>query len=551
MNHLRGWRGQRLGFDTETTGLSWSTGDRMVGTSVWCRDFGYYFPFRHHTGNLPEHLITPLIEELERHDLDAFNTKFDVHILSNDGMTWPKKQRNVHLLSHLADENEDSLELKGLCEKHFGSESVQESKKLDALLAERKLKKGDIKNLASWEVAPYAVADAKLTRELGDFQQKRVAAWKLEKIAEELSDYERITYFMEKRGLLLDKLVVQTLEDRAIPSFNAEKKALSDFFGEPVNPRSHRQIKKLLGTPDTKDETLEYCRHPMAERVRRARKWGTMVSNYCNPYREYCGTDGAVHPNYNLGGTVAGRPSCTSPNLQGVARSDEVYRVKDCFIARPGYCFISADYSQAELRLAAHYTGDPTMKKILADGGDVHGATAVKCKIDRDFAKRINFGISYGLGAPGLSRQLHISLEEAAKLIRAWNSSFPQFKVMRNRVVRNARDHGYIRMWTGRVRRFIPEPSKVSPPHKAFSSLIQGGVAEILRYALCRLDKMGCDTHIVLQVYDQILFEVPINMVKPVAAEIRRTMEDFPFTTKLKVDLSYGPTWGKLEKIKE
>lgn len=546
LSHLRGWRGRRLGSDTEATGLSWATTDVMVGVSVWCADFGYYFPFRHSSGNLPIEYLPRLLRELEQQHLVNFNAKYDLHILHKDGMQWPVSSENSHLLSHLANENEEAMDLKFLSARHLGADFIIESNKLDALLAERELDKGGIAKLAAHEVAEYCIADARLAIQLADFQWKRLAAWRLTAIAKEIAVYERITFAMEERGLLIDLSVVQALEDRATPALQTELATLAEFAGRPLNPRSSKQVCALLNIPSSADEILEVCRHPMAPVVRRARKWATMRSNYCEPYRRFVGTDGALHPNYNLGGTVAGRPSVADPNLMAVARSDEVYRVKDCFIARPGYTLLSADYSQAELRLGAHYTSDPEMIRILTSGGDVHGATAIKLGIERDYAKRINFGIVYGLGGPGLSKQLRIPLDEANRLIRTWNRGFPKFKAARNTVVKMAEEHGYIRMWTGRVRRFN---TRRAPPHKAFSNLIQGGVAEMLRHAICRLSNIGQDVHPLLQVYDQVLFEVPTPIIKPVAAEVRNIMENFSFVVRPKVDLSAGQVWGRLEKV--
>lgn len=558
ISHLHGWKGRRLGVDTETTGLEWATKDKMVGVSVWCPEFGYYFPFRHQTGNLTFKNMAVLLHELEQQHIVGFNTKFDLHILRKDGMRYPKHiPENAHLLSQLADENEPSLELKALCARHFGPESVAESQKLDALLEKKKLKKGDIAKLDPEEVEPYAVADSKLALDLADFQWKRLSAWKLSTIAQEVLDYERITYNMEERGLLLDQGVLQELEDRAGPALEADIKTLSEYFGEPVKPRSPKQIKRLLKTKNTTDETLELCSHPMAAVIRRARKWATMKSNYCTPYRHFLADDGALHPNYNLGGTIAGRPSCTNPNLQAVVKSDEIYRIKDVFIARPGYTLISADYGQAEMRLGAHYTEDVNLMRILAAGGDTHGAVAKQNNIDRDSAKRINFGIVYGLGPPGLARQLRITTKRAKELLDAWHRGFPRFKKTRYATNDAALKNGYIRMWTGRVRRFCQCGyddycgDSHAPSHKAFSNLIQGGVGEILRRAIQRMDRefAGMDVHLLLQVYDQVLFEVPDALVLQMASEIRRIMEDFPFRVKMKVDISTGRSWGKLTKL--
>jgi DNA polymerase-1 len=291
--------------------------------------------------------------------------------------------------------------------------------------------------------------------------------------------------------------------------------------------------------------------HPRAIAIRKIleyRGWTKVNSTYYQPYLELHDSNGIVHPNLLLHGTVSGRLSCVHPNLQAVPRYSKVYKVKDVFVARPGYVLVSADYSQAEIRWGTHYAREENMAANLLADKDIHSAAAEELGIPRDAAKRINFGIIYGIGREALAKQLRIPAEKAAEYLQKYHGRYPGFRRLYKRAEEVATERGYIRMFTGRVRRYDP----YNPTHKASSNLIQGAVAEMMRLAILRLDKLleGWDTHMLLQIHDQIIFEVPEDKLFEVLPIIREGMENFlpgfELYVPMKVDIKYGPSWGQM-----
>jgi DNA polymerase-1 len=211
---------------------------------------------------------------------------------------------------------------------------------------------------------------------------------------------------------------------------------------------------------------------------------------------------------------------------------------------------VSLDYSQAELRLGAFIARDDNLRNIINSGGDVHQNTAEMVDVDRDTAKRINFGSVYGLGARGLSRKMRIPYEEAEDFLEKWHHVFTDIRPAYNHWQTFAKKHHHIRLWTGRMRRYnVPWAEH----RKAFSNAVQGGVAEIMRHAICRIDERATlynRAHMLLQVHDQILAEVPdTKKGREQIARMAEYMEDFPqFNPRPKVDVKIGDRWSTLSE---
>jgi DNA polymerase-1 len=286
-----------------------------------------------------------------------------------------------------------------------------------------------------------------------------------------------------------------------------------------------------------------------AQAVLMARGWLSVASRYYTPYAKLCDAQGVLRASLNLHGTISGRLSCSNPNLQAVARQTEVFKVKDVFIARPGYTMISMDYSQAEMRIACFYAKEETMAGLIRSGVDVHSSTANMLGIPRDIAKRINFGTIYGIGKRGLSRQLHIPEKTSQEYLTLYHNLYPGFRQLMNACEARAERDGAIRMWTGRMRHYDAK----NPSRTAMPNLVQGAVAEIMRVAISRAYPVMNDLggYMLLQVHDQIIFEVPDENLWIAMPVIRDIMQDFDFDPRMTVDIKYGKRWGKMTKWKE
>lgn len=548
-----------VAIDTETTGLWPFKGDELIGVSVYTPETGAaYFPFRHAVGrNLPVRELRQLRKVVDPKRQIGFNYKFDLEFLALEGWTPTESDiEDVMLAAHLMNENEpQGFHLKGLSDKYLGSNSSEEEKELTALLRERGLGKGDMRHLEPGLVAPYAAKDAELTFRLRDFYLPHLREWELYDLWQEVNRYMLLTLKMETFGVKVDTRLIRRQMKEAVGHLATAQAELEKLAGYPINANSPKQVQAFMGMTSCTADILERIMengHPKAEAAQailHCRGWAKLVGSYHEPYLQLIDDEDVLHPSFKLHGTVSGRLSCTNPNLQAVAKTNDVFKVRDLFIARPGYTLVSADYNQAEMRLASHYAHEENMAALLRAGADIHSATADKLGIPRDAAKRINFGVIYGLGARGLSETLHISQAQAAEYLRLYHQEYPGFRVLYRKAETTGENRGYIRLFTGRVRRYN---STTSPSHKAMSNLIQGGVAEMMRLALQRLDRELADTgaRILLQIHDDIIFEVPKDELKAVLPRIKGVMEDQPFSVPMPVDVKYGHRWGKMRKWK-
>jgi DNA polymerase I len=556
-------RSPRLIIDTETNGVDVWHDSRMIGISTTTpelarRGKGFYFPFRHRRGrrhNLtPEHLAE-LIEVFNRPRVihTGWNYKFDLLILAKEGMRLPDRAEDMMLGAHLMNENEykigSNYKLKHWARRYLKVKAAA-ARELDDLLVGRGLGKGQMDMLSPREVDAYATDDVLLTERARRFLCDPLRRWELWQIFREVSEYMIATTRMEMRGMLLDVPLTKKYTREAERKEKKAYKTLARHAGYDINPQSNPQLQAFLGLRSTAKEVLEeIVGDERVDALQVYRGWNKVRVNYYNKYLVVRDAHDAVHPNINLHGTISGRPSASDPPMQAVPRYTEVYKVKDVFVARRGFVLVSADYSQAELRFVTHYTRDREMRRILMAGGDIHQATADLLGIDRDTAKRINFGVVYGIGAPGLSKRLHIARQVAAKFLNTYHAKFNRLRPLYRYMEGMAKDNGYIRLWTGRVRRYN---HKGAEPHKALSNLIQGGVAEIMRLAILRLNRAVVagslqGSHMLLQVHDQILFEVPINKLHQHVRRIKAIMEDFDeLYVPMVVEIKTGDRWGDL-----
>jgi len=246
-------------------------------------------------------------------------------------------------------------------------------------------------------------------------------------------------------------------------------------------------------------------------------------------------------------GTVSGRLSCSKPNLHAVPRKSEIYKVKDCIIAREGFTLAEIDYSQAEIRVGSHYARENKMLDMIRAGVDIHTATAKEVGIDRFIAKTLNFSIIYGIGATALAENLNISEKDARKYLDKYNKQFPGFRKLLYDAQNVAKNRGYITMYSGRRRHFTGfEP----PYHKAISYLVQGSASEMLRSSMCRIwNELDRDVvRMVLTVHDSILFEIKKGYEDEVIPQILRVMNDQPWcSSPIKSDADVGESWGTMK----
>jgi DNA polymerase-1 len=263
-----------------------------------------------------------------------------------------------------------------------------------------------------------------------------------------------------------------------------------------------------------------------------------------------------VHTSYHQAGTVTGRLSSSSPNLQNIPIKDEYGRkIRECFIAAPGNVLISADYSQIELRLMAHFSGDLTLINAYKSNQDIHLKTAshlYQCSEkeityeQRQFAKIVNFGLIYGMSSWGLAKKLHISIEQAHYFINKYFQQYPSILTYTESVKKFATDHGYVETLIGR-RIPIDFRQKKSGLRSAINAPLQGTASDLIKLAMILINKHIMDSdeiYLLLQVHDELLFEVKEDKVQKWIPIIKNLMENcLPLAVPIVVNCNFGYNW--------
>ncbi|OIO03742.1 MAG: hypothetical protein AUJ51_03515 [Elusimicrobia bacterium CG1_02_56_21] len=395
-------------------------------------------------------------------------------------------------------------------------------------------------------------------------------------------------YSMEQHGTAVDTGLLGELSSRfenRLAELQAECERLT---GAQINLNSPKQVafllyeklnlgleeaqKKQFKNKDgysTGEEALQYLKaaHPVVPLIMEFREIAKLKSSFVDNLLAAAGPDGRLHTTFDQLGAATGRFSSRNPNLQNIpVRSESGLLVRKCFTAREGFVLLSADYSQIDLRVLAHLSGDRNLSEAFRHGEDIHLRTAAEvfnCAPEfvtpemRRAAKAINFGIVYGQTPTGLSRELGISRGEAATYIKHYFEVCPGVKEWSDKTMDEAKKTGFVTTFTGR-RRALPE-LKASNPHlrsfaerAAVNTPVQGGSADIIKKAMVSLFdgfKHSKDVFMLLQVHDELVFEVRRDSLKKAAALIKKEMEGaYKLSVPLKADLKTGPNWRDMEK---
>lgn len=563
-----------LAVDLETTGLYPFHGDKILGVAISPDSHtGYYFPVGHtrperpaqsplgytpppepEPENVPLDALRPLLSDPERVYI-GHNIKFDLKFLHLAGIPLPKRIVDTRVAGSLNNENEPHG-LKPLADKYLGAGSSDEQQELYAALAALgytgKDRMRHLNELDPALVGKYAAQDTRLTFGLYELFCDRLRRFGLIGLWREYNRFLLALTRMELRGLKADRRRMAELEQEM------HHKALrleNDFRRQAnrghVNLNSPKQLAAVLGTDATDYKTVRGLKDSGGDKAELAatllqyRHYKKLETTYFEPYQGWIAQDGAIHPDLYLGGARTGRLSCREPNLQQIPR--EADTVKSVFAARPGFLLCEADYEQAELRLGAEIAVEPRMIKAFQRGDDPHQLTADQLGISRTQAKTVNFGIIYGMQAPGLASSLNIPLEAAEEYLDRFHREFPAFHRAYLEAKRQAESDGYVRLWTGRLRRLSGEETR-----KAFNSKIQGGVAEIVRRAITRIDQQHPEIRLLLTVHDSIIFEAPEDALANTVDKIASAMkaDNRLFRVPQDVEVKYGVSWGKMRVYK-
>jgi DNA polymerase-1 len=390
---------------------------------------------------------------------------------------------------------------------------------------------------------------------------------------------------MERAGVRIDPQALGRMSAALERDIAAREKEIFEMAGAPFNLNSPQQLAEVLfdklnlpaprksaktGARSTAVDVLEglAAKHPLPAKVLEYREAAKLKSTYVDALpRLIHPADGRLHTRLSQTGTATGRLSSSSPNLQNIpVRGEAGRQIRAAFVAEKGHLLLSADYSQIELRLLAHFSADPVLVEAFQRGQDIHARTAeevfgvgplAQTPEHRRSAKAINFGIIYGLSAFGLAQQLGIEKSEAAKFIAAYFDRYRGVKEYLDRHLEQVRQTGFTRTLFGRIRP-IPE---IQSPQGAMRALgerialntpLQGTAADLIKLAMIDIDRKLAGgvlgARMILQVHDELLFEVPRANLPELRALVKEGMERVhPLRVPLVVDLKSGPNWRDLE----
>jgi DNA polymerase-1 len=384
---------------------------------------------------------------------------------------------------------------------------------------------------------------------------------------------------MEAAGVKVDTYRMGEITARLADRVEELESKAYELAGEEFVLGSTQQVARILFeklelTPGRKGKTgystdtrvLRSIRgeHEIVGVIEEWREYSKLLNTYLGPLPTLIGEDGRLHTTFNQTVAATGRLSTTSPNLQAIPIRTELGReIRSAFVAEPGHKLLSADYSQVELRILAHVSGEPKLREAFEAGEDIHAATAAEVlgkeraaltKDERNVAKMVNFGIIYGISSFGLSENLEISREDAQAYIDAYLARFPHVQDFIQRTIEQATRDGYVTTLLGR-RRPVPEirasnrQTRSLGERLAVNSVMQGTAADIIKKAMAaihrRLRDEGRGARLVLQVHDELLLEVPDAEVSAVKELVRAEMCDaYPLDPPLDVDIGVGDDWN-------
>jgi DNA polymerase-1 len=575
-----------VALDTETTSLD-PMAAKLVGISLAVAgengNAACYIPLAHRYPGAPEQL--PLEDTLERlkpwlqseqHKKVGQHLKYDAHVFANHGIRLAGIRHDTMLESYVLEAHR-SHNMDDLAERHLGR---------DTLRYEEVCGKGanaiGFDEVALERATEYAAEDAEVTLALHQ------AMWpRLEKLPQLRNVYEaieipvsKILFEMERIGVLVDrdKLAAQSVE---IAKRLAELETRAqELAGQPFNLGSPKQIGEILfgvlklpvtkktagGAPSTDEEVLEKLAedYPLPKVLLEHRGLAKLKSTYCDKLAASIdAATGRVHTSYGQAIAVTGRLSSSEPNLQNIPiRTAEGRRIREAFIAPPDARIVSADYSQVELRIMAHISGDEGLLSAFAAGEDIHRATASEVfgvplgevsSEQRRYAKVINFGLIYGMSAFGLAANLGIDKDVARGFIERYFTRYPGVAKYMERTREQARRQGYVETVFGR-RLWLPEinspngPRRAAAERAAINAPMQGTAADLIKLAMIAVHgwllRERLSTRLIMQVHDELVFEVPQAELEPVRRQVPLLMSGVAqLKVPLLAEVGVGENW--------
>ena len=575
-------------FDTETTGLNPFI-DKLLGISFcWQECLAYYLPIAEVRGEgLFEDIkinqtwlkkLQPIFADKKIAKI-GHNLKFDSEMLINQGLEVNNLAFDTMIASYVLNPGSRAHSLDNLAFTELGHQMIS----FADLTNNKKL---PITQVPLPKLAEYSCEDADYTWRLYELLSKKLEKEKFVKLFEEIEmPLIPALIAMEQDGIKINAEYLKTFSKKIQKQIDSVSAKIFKLAGSEFNISSPMQLKEILFDKlqistagigriktgfSTDAASLEKLkgRHKIIDLISDYRELSKLKNTYIDALPQLIEkSTGRVHTSFNQTITATGRLSSSEPNLQNIPIKTALGReVRKAFIAEKGYKLLAADYSQIELRIVASLANDQNMIKAFKEGQDIHTITAAKIhglkpeevtKEIRRSAKEINFGIMYGMGASGVAQRTKITRDEAQDFIDKYFLAFPNIKKYIEETKEYAKDKGYVETMFGR-RRYLPDIHSGVPniaaaaERMAINMPIQGTAADLIKMAMIKihskLSQISPKSRMILQVHDELVFEVPEKETQKVADFVKKEMEDvYRFKCPIKVDVEVGDNWGALK----
>lgn len=564
--------------DTETTSIE-ALDAKLVGLSFSTEDFrAWYVPVSRETEKAKKilEIFRPVYENPKILKVGQ-NLKYDLTVLAN---------YDIHLsgplfdtmLAHYLIQPELRHNMDYLAEIYLNYKTIH----IEELIGPKGRGQKNMGDLEPKDIYKYACEDADVTLRLMKPLAEELRKNSLEEVFQNIEmPLMPVLARMERNGVVLDTETLKEVENDFTVRLQTLEKDIYELAGHEFTINSPRQVGEVLfgelklsekvkktksGQYSTSEEVLRdlHSKHPIVQKILDYRGLKKLLSTYVEALPKLINpATGHIHTSFNQAVTATGRLSSSNPNLQNIpVRGEDGREIRKAFIPEAGEIFFSADYSQIELRIMAHLSGDEHMIEAFNAGHDVHAATAARIfhkdikdisKDERRKAKTANFGIIYGISAFGLAERMDVSRTEAKELIDSYFEMYPKIKDYISKAVDTAREKGYIETEFGR-RRYLPDINSRNAvvrgyaERNAVNAPIQGTAADIIKIAMIRvqqrLDAEGCKARMMLQVHDELNFSVPTDEFDKVKRIVIEEMQGaYKMSVPLEADCGEGKNW--------
>ena len=579
-------KAELFAFDTETTSLDYMSAE-IVGVSfAVTAGEAAYVPLAHDYPGAPEQLsreavlkqLRPLLEN-SRHRKVGQNLKYDKNVLANYDIDLAGIRFDTMLESYVIDSTATRHDMDSMALKYLGERTIHFED-----IAGKGAKQLTFNEIDIEQAAPYAAEDADVTLRLHQTLWPQLSKLDGQRRLFETIEIPLIDVLshMERTGVLIDADLLREHSKTLAARIAELQQEAETVAGQPFNLGSPKQIQEIFydklglpvlrktpkGQPSTAEAVLQELAldYELPKLILEHRGLSKLKSTYTDKLPEQVNPrTGRVHTSYHQAVAATGRLSSTDPNLQNIPiRTSEGRRIRQAFIAPPGHSILAADYSQIELRIMAHLSRDEGLIDAFAHGDDIHRATAAEIfgmaqgevsADQRRNAKAINFGLIYGMSAFGLARQLGIDRQSAQQYMERYFARYPRVKDFMDTMREQARKQGFVETLFGR-RLYLPEIKSANAQRRqyaeraAINAPMQGSAADIIKLAMLKVHAWLMENNIpakmIMQVHDELVFEVAETAIDDCTTNIRHAMETATeLAVPLEIDIGVGKNWDE------